>query len=271
MLTDQKLLFVGGGAMGSAIIGGLLKEGVCTPERILVSEPLATQREHLARAYGVATTDDTASAVEDRDIIVLSVKPQVLSIVGDDIQGRSRPDALIVSIMAGASIRAIQQATGHGCIVRAMPNTPAQVLAGITMWTGTATVTASQKSAVRTLFGAVGEEKYTAAEDDIDKATALNGSGPGYLFLILEALIDAGVHIGLSRADASLLALETFHGTAALARAMADSHPAELRNMVTSPAGTTAAGLLVMERAGLRGTLIESVAAAYRRSQELDT
>ena len=270
ILTGQQLLFIGGGAMGSAIIRGLLDTRVCTAAQIVVSEPVAAQRAYLESEFGIATRDDNAQAVQGRDLVVLSVKPQVFAQVGAEIGSSLAADTLLISIMAGMSLQRMHALTGHARIVRAMPNTPAQVQAGMTVWTATAAVSAAQREAASHLFDAIGRQFFTPHEDDLDKATALSGSGPGYVFLILEALIDAGVHIGLSRDQAAELAIQTLWGSAQLVQSQPDRHPALWRNLVTSPAGTTAAGLQVLDRAAVRAALVDAVAAAYQRSRELD-
>ncbi len=270
ILRGQNLLFIGGGAMGSAIIRGLLDTRACTAGQILVSEPVAAQRSYLQSEFGVATLADTTQAIPARDVVVLSVKPQVFPRIGADIESILAPGTLLISIMAGVSLERMTAFTGHEHIVRAMPNTPAQVQAGMTVWTATATVSARQQETARALFTAIGQQIFTPHEEDLDKATALSGSGPGYVFLFWEALIDAGVHIGLSRDQAAALALQTLWGSAQLMQSMPDRHPAAWRNLVTSPAGTTAAGLQVLERAAVRAALVDAVTAAYHRSRELD-
>lgn len=272
MPTNWRIGFIGGGAMGSAIVRGLLENGTCTPDQIAVSEPADAQRTWLAAEFGVATTADNRAAVQNRDIVVLCVKPQIFPLAGPELAGILDHRTLLVSIMAGISLAGLAAHTGqHPQIVRAMPNTPAQVLAGMTVWTATAAVSAADRQVAATLFEAIGSQHYTPDEGDLDKATAINGSGPGYLFLLLEAMIDAGVHIGFDRTVAARLAIETFRGSAALMHAHPEQHPAVLRNLVTSPAGTTAAGLQVLERAGLRAAMTDAVAAAYARSRELGT
>ncbi len=271
ILSGQQLLFIGGGAMGSAIIRGLLDTQTCSADQIVVSEPVPAQRNYLESEFGIVTLEDNVQAVQDRDLVILSIKPQVFVSVGAEIGVALSADTLLISIMAGTSLQRIAAVTGHNPIVRAMPNTPAQVQAGMTVWTGTASVSPTQRESASHLFDAIGEQIFTPHEDDLNKATALSGSGPGYIFLILEAMIDAGVQIGLSRNQASQLAVQTMWGSAQLARATPDRHPAVWRNLVTSPAGTTAAGLQELERASLRAAVVDAVAAAYRRSCELDT
>ena len=263
-----KITFVGGGAMGEAIIGSLIGKKLLNPTQICVSEPVPTRREYLNSTYGVTTETDNSQAVTGASVAVLAVKPQVLGPVMADLNGNLSPAALVVSIMAGVQIDTLRTGLGHDKIVRSMPNTPAQVGKGMTVWTDTAAVTESDRAAAQVILEAMGEAIYAAEEHYLDMATGLSGSGPGFVYLLLEALIDAGVHIGFSRDQAQLMVLQTVEGSVELMR-QSGLHPADLRNRVTSPAGTTAAGTLVLERAGVRSALIDAVDAAYRRSQEL--
>ena len=263
-----KITFVGGGAMGEAIIGSLISKQLLNPTQICVSEPVPTRREYLNSTYGVTTETDNSQAVTGASVAVLAVKPQVLGPVMADLKGNLSPAALVVSIMAGVQIDTLQSGLCHDKIVRSMPNTPAQVGKGMTVWTDTAAVTESDRAAAQAILEAMGEAIYAAEEHYLDMATGLSGSGPGFVYLLLEALIDAGVHIGFSRDQAQLMVLQTVEGSVELMR-QSGLHPADLRNRVTSPAGTTAAGTLVVERAGVRSALIDAVDAAYRRSQEL--
>ena len=263
-----KITFVGGGAMGEAIIGSLISKQLLNPTQICVSEPVPTRREYLNSTYGVTTETDNSQAVTGASVAVLAVKPQVLGPVMADLKGNLSPAALVVSIMAGVQIDTLRTGLCHDKIVRSMPNTPAQVGKGMTVWTDTAAVTESDRAAAQSILEAMGEAIYAAEEHYLDMATGLSGSGPGFVYLLLEALIDAGVHIGFSRDQAQLMVLQTVEGSVELMR-QSGLHPADLRNRVTSPAGTTAAGTLVLERAGVRSALIDAVDAAYRRSQEL--
>ena len=263
-----KITFVGGGAMGEAIIGSLIGKKLLNPSQICVSEPVPTRRDFLNSTYGVTTETDNSQAVTGASVVVLAVKPQVLGPVMADLKGNLSPAALVVSIMAGVQIDTLQSGLCHDKIVRSMPNTPAQVGKGMTVWTDTAAVTESDRATAQAILEAMGEAIYAAEEHYLDMATGLSGSGPGFVYFLLEALIDAGVHIGFSRDQAQLMVLQTVEGSVELMR-QSGLHPADLRNRVTSPAGTTAAGTLVLERAGVRSALIDAVDAAYRRSQEL--
>jgi pyrroline-5-carboxylate reductase len=207
-------------------------------------------------------------AVQEADIVVMSIKPQMLGAVGATLQGTLSPNALVLSIMAGVSLKTLQSALSHERIVRSMPNTPAQVNMGVTAWIATTAVDAAQREQTALLLGALGEQIQVEKEDFIDMQTGLGGSGPGFVFLIIEAMIDAGVQMGFSRGDAQKIVLQTIAGSAALMKETG-KHPAELRNLVTSAGGTTAAGIYELEKGGIRTTLTNAILAAYRRSQEL--
>lgn len=268
MLEGLRIAFVGSGAMGEAMIKGLLDRGMVMPGQVVASDPVAARRTQLTNAFGVQTTDDNAAAVREADVVVLCVKPQVAGKVMSALAGVVRPDALVVSIMAGVSIETISAALQHERIVRSIPNTPAQVGKGMTVWTATPSVTTEQRGHAAEVLGALGDELVVTEERYLDMATGLSGSGPGFVFLLIEAMIDAGVQIGFARPDAARLVLQTIEGSVALMRET-NMHPAELRNRVTSPGGTTAAGLYELEAGGVRAIMARAVDAAYRRSQEL--
>ena len=268
MLADSRITFIGSGAMGEAMIKGVLAQKLISPKQITASDPIAARREALESAYGICTAADNAQAVRGASIIVLSVKPQIFEKVTPVLRGQIAPEALVLSIMAGVSLQTIQNGLQHERVVRSMPNTPAQVNMGVTAWIPAAAVTEEQHRQTATLLGALGEQIRVDKEDFIDMQTGLGGSGPGFVFLIIEAMIDAGVQMGFSRGDAQTIALQTVLGSAELMRQTGE-HPAELRNKVTSPGGTTAAGIYELEKGGVRTVITNAVLAAYRRSQEL--
>lgn len=268
MFNLNRIAFIGSGVMGEAMIKGLLSLGLTTPDRIIASDPWVERLEILSQAYGIETTPDNQLAVRGADIVVLSIKPQSLPKVGKDLHSKISPDALVLSIIAGAPISTLQNKLFHDRIVRAMPNTPAQLGKGMTVWTATSAVTAAQLSHTATILGAMGEHLQAEEESFLDMATGLSGSGPGFIMLIIEAMIDAGVQMGFSRRDAEKLVLQTIDGSVALLRT-SGKHSAELKNQVTSPGGTTAAGLYQLEKASVRATISDAIFAAYRRSQEL--
>jgi pyrroline-5-carboxylate reductase len=267
-LHESRIAFIGSGAMGEAMIKGLLSQQLIAADHIIGSDPVAARRTLLAATYGVQTTDDNVRAVQEADIVVMSIKPQMLGAVGATLQGTLSPNALVLSIMAGVSLKTLQSALSHERIVRSMPNTPAQVNMGVTAWIATTAVDAAQREQTALLLGALGEQIQVEKEDFIDMQTGLGGSGPGFVFLIIEAMIDAGVQMGFSRGDAQKIVLQTIAGSAALMKETG-KHPAELRNLVTSAGGTTAAGIYELEKGGIRTTLTNAILAAYRRSQEL--
>lgn len=267
-LENQQIALIGGGVMGEAIIRGLLKVGALPPEQIIVSEPVAERRQALREALGVRCTGDNVEAVQDANIVVFAVKPQVLAAVLDGLRGRVSANSLVISIVAGVPIARYREALNARAIVRAIPNTPGQIGQGVSLWTDTPETTDVQREQARTLLAALGVEVHGHNEDEVDMATAISGSGPAYVFLFIEALTDAGVQMGLSREVASTLALQTVLGSAAYAREAA-VHPAILRNRVTSPGGTTAAALYELEAGGFRATLAQAALAAYRQAQRL--
>jgi pyrroline-5-carboxylate reductase len=222
----------------------------------------------MQKQFGVSTTDTNLSAVQDADVVILSVKPQVMPKVMGELKGKIPPAALVLSIVAGLPIAPMQEGLAHDRIVRTMPNTPAQVGKGVTVWVATPAVTESQRQLTHAILNALGEQVMVEDEHYLDMTTGLSGSGPGFVFFLIEAMIDAGVQIGFSRADAHKMVLQTFDGSVELLRTTG-LHPAELRNRVTSPAGTTAAGLFELEQSGVRAAIIRAVEAAYRRSEAL--
>jgi pyrroline-5-carboxylate reductase len=268
MLQDTKICFIGSGAMATAMITGLAQQELINPENVIASDPYPTQLEKLAERYHVHTTQNNLEAVKEKEIIVLSIKPQSLGEVGAELQGHIPRRALVLSIIAGATITKISQKLHHFSVVRVMPNTPAQVGKGMSVWTATAEVSETQRSQTRTILAALGEELYVDHEDYLDMATALSGTGPAYVFLFMEAMIDAGVHMGFSRRVSEQLVLQTIEGSVAFAR-YSQRHPAELRNMVTSPGGTTADALYQLEKGGFRTVLSKAIWAAYQKSRYL--
>ena len=259
----MKVAIVGGGVMGEAILASALEQGVFAAEDVTVVEKIEARRNVLYAKYGVVVTE-AFDAMAAAGLVVLSVKPQEVH----SVAGRLRPDALLLSIMAGVTMAALTDEFKHDRIVRVMPNTPAAVRAGISGWTATPAVSAEQRDFARELLSAIGRELYFDDEKKLDIVTAVSGSGPAYVFLFMEALTEGAVAAGLPRAAAEELVAETVYGSALYARESGRT-PADLRAAVTSPAGTTAAGLLELEKGAFRATLIECVRAAHARAQEL--
>ncbi len=269
MLKETQIAFVGSGVMAEAMIKGLVGHGLLPTQNIIASGPRPERGTELAERYGIQVTQDNVAAAKNRDIIVLSVKPQFLGEVLEALCcGAVRPEALVLSIVAGATIGRIAKGINHQAIVRVMPNTPAQIGMGMSVWTATPETNHAQRAQAQTILAALGEELYVDHEDYLDMATALSGTGPAYVFLVMEALIDAGVHMGFSRRVSEQLVLQTMRGALEFARA-SHRHPVELRNMVTSPGGTSAEALYQLEKGGLRTVISKAVWAAYQKSKYL--
>jgi pyrroline-5-carboxylate reductase len=238
MFKDITITFVGSGTMAEAMIRGLLSQDIVAKERIIASGPRPERGQYLHERHGIRVTTDNTTAVEEGQIVILSVKPQVLSVVLPEIRGHLRRKDLVLSIIAGTQIEKISDGLAHAAVVRAMPNTPAQIGQGITVWAITPQVDETQKQQAQTILGSLGEEVFVDDEDYLDMATALSGTGPAYVFLLMEAMIDAGVHMGFSRRVATQLVSQTMRGSVQFAD-QSDRHVADLRNQVTSPGGTT--------------------------------
>jgi pyrroline-5-carboxylate reductase len=276
-LRNARLSFIGCGVMAEAIIAGLLRRRLVTPDQIIGSHPRQARRDELAAKYAIRVVESNRDAVSfgrssDQErfssIVVLAVKPQRLNLIFEELRGRLQEEQLVLSIIAGARVETIARELLHPAVVRTMPNTPAQIGQGMTVWTATPQVTDAQRDQVRALLGALGKEMYVEEERMIDMATALSATGPTYIFLVMEALIDAGVHLGFSRRMAQELVLQTMLGSVLFAQE-SHKHPAELRNMVTSPGGTSAEAIYQMEKGSLRTVLSKAVWAAYQRAVAL--
>lgn len=272
ILSSTKLAFIGCGVMAESVAAGLLAKKLVSAEQIAASHPRENRRTELGEKYGIGVFSSNSDAVRavagDDSIVVLCVKPQRLGGVLNDLKNEIGPDQLVVSIIAGATIATISDALGTSHVVRAMPNTPAQIGAGITAWTCTDEVGDDEGAKIRTLLTALGKELFVESENMIDMATSLSATGPTYTFLVMEALTDAGVHLGFSRETAKELVQETMLGSVRFAME-SHKHPAELRNMVTSPGGTSADAIYQMEKGGLRTVLSKAVYAAYQRAVTL--
>lgn len=268
VLAGSRLAFVGAGVMAESIIAGLLAERMVEPDQIVASHPRADRRQRLVERFGIETVETNRDAVNGADLVLLTIKPQVLKTVLRQLRGQLTPSQVALSIIAGANLETLSEGLGHDAIVRVMPNTPAQIGQGMSVWCATPEVSQAQQAMVRSVLGALGEELQVETEKYVDMATALSGTGPTYVFLMMEALIDAGVHMGFPRRIAEEIVLQTVAGSVAFARS-SGKHMAELRNMVTSPGGTSAEAIYQMEKGGLRTVLSKSVYAAYQRTQTL--
>jgi pyrroline-5-carboxylate reductase len=268
MLADARIAFVGSGAMAEAMIEGLLKKNIAQAHNITAAGPRPERGKALEERFHIVTTTDNVKTVTGAELVVISVKPQVLPVALPALRGRIGSDALVLSIVAGTRIDTVINGLAHASVVRSMPNSPAQIGEGITVWMPAASVTATQREQARLLLAALGEEVEADNEDQLDMATALSGTGPAYVFLFMEALVDAGVHLGFSRRVAEQLVSQTVKGSVDYYR-YSPSHLARLRNQVTSPGGTTAEALYYLEKAGFRTAISRAVWAAYLRSASL--
>jgi pyrroline-5-carboxylate reductase len=265
---NLRLAFIGTGVMAESMIAGVLARNLVPAVGIVGSHPREDQRLHFTRHHGIEMVESNQEAIGGADIVLLTIKPQVLRSVMHQLAGKLTPDQVVVSVIAGAPIDTLRRGLQHEAVVRVMPNTPAQIGQGMSVWCTTPAVTEVQRDNVRSILAALGEEIWVEDEKYVDMATALSGTGPTYVFLMMEALIDAGVHMGFSRRIAEQIVLQTVSGSVAFARD-SGKHMAELRNMVTSPGGTSAEAIYQMEKGSLRTVLSKAVYAAYQRTQTL--
>ncbi len=268
ILANHTIGFIGAGNMAEAMIRGLVRGGHVPAERITASAPRRERLDELAKAYGIGVTTDNRAVARAAKLVVMSVKPQILDKVLREVGDQLSAGTLLVSIAAGVDTESIEASVAEGVrVVRAMPNTPALVGAGATAIAAGSHASAADLETAKAVFDAVGIT-VVLDETHLDAVTGLSGSGPAYIFLILEALADAGVKVGLSRRSAQRLAAQTVMGSAKLLLET-DEHPGKLKDMVTSPGGTAIAGLHTLEEGGLRTTLINAVETATKRAREL--
>lgn len=266
----MKIGIIGGGVMAEAIVRNLLEKKIVEPSDVVVSEIVEQRRVSLHSIYSIKVVTDNSVAIKGAEVVILAVKPQDFAKVAESLKDKILPEQLVLSIMAGVTLEKLVKWLNHKAVVRSMPNMPAQIGEGITVWVHTPEVDDVQMENAKKILGGMGEEILLQNEKYIDMATAISGSGPAYIYLIIEALTDAGVHIGLSRALAEKLAVDTMIGSARTIKVMR-KHPAELRNMVTSPGGTTTEGLFQLESGGLRSLFLKAVIAAYEKARNLST
>ena len=272
-LKNLHLAFIGCGVMGESMVAGLLRRELVDPKNISASHPRESRRDELAHKYGITVFESNSEAAKTvvgqaNSAVLICVKPQRLARVLSDLTGVLHLDQLVLSIVAGARIEHLADELGTAKIVRAMPNTPSQIGAGITAWTCTEAVAEAERGHVREILAALGKELFVETENMIDMATSLSATGPTYIFMVMEALTDAGVHLGFSRDMAKELVQETMLGSVKFAME-SHKHPAELRNMVTSPGGTSAEAIYQMEKGSLRTVLSKAVYSAYKRAVDL--
>ncbi len=272
LLKDTRLAFIGCGVMGESIVAGMLGQKLVRAAQIVASHPRSNRRAELHDKYAINVFEDNLEAVaslpDDDSIIVLCVKPQRVGGVLKEIKSAVKLSQIVVSIIAGATIETLSEALNNQLIVRTMPNTPSQIGAGMTAWTCAETVSVTQRQQIKSLLTALGKEIYVENEQQIDMATALSATGPTYIFMMMEAMTDAGVHMGFSRDVSKELVQQTMLGSTLFA-IESHKHPAELRNMVTSPGGTSAEAIYQMEKGGLRTVLSKAIYAAYQRAVDL--
>ncbi|GAB4549982.1 MAG: pyrroline-5-carboxylate reductase [Anaerolineae bacterium] len=264
----QTISFIGSGVMAEAMIGNLIAKQVVAPQQIIAADPLPERCQMLTAQFGIRATTDNCEAANQADILMLSIKPQVLDKVLHELHGVGNKPHLVISIIAGASIHHISDGLNNPRVIRSMPNTPARIGQGITVWTAQDAVGALAREQARAILTSFGQEVYVEDESYLDMATALSGTGPAYVFMFMEAMIDAGVHLGFSRRIAEQLVIQTMRGAVEYA-AQTKEHPAALRNQVTSPGGTSAEAIYHLEKGGLRTVLSRAVWAAYQRSVAL--
>jgi len=270
LFEHRKIAFIGSGVMGEAMIAGLLRQDMAPLSSLIAAESRSERIEEMRALYGISMTQDNADAASQADVVVLSVKPQSLGKVFSSVRGHVQPYALVLSIVAGAPISKIAGGLDHAAVVRSMPNTPAQIGEGITVWTAASAVSEEQQQMAQRILQALGEEVFVEDEVYLDMATALSGTGPAYVFLFMEAMVDAGVHLGFHRSISERLVAQTVRGSVDYYLKKKNvAHLASMRNQVTSPAGTTAAAVYYLEKAGFRTAISRAVWAAYERSQEL--
>jgi len=267
-LSDRRIALIGGGQMGLALAEGFCRAGLVTADAITVYDPATAARDRLsARLPGIRLVDSAAAAAAAARTVILAVKPQQAAAACRDIASSLTADAVLVSIVAGLSTQALARLSGATRIVRVMPNTPCLVGRGVSVVCHAPAVPAADRDRVLALLGAVGTA-HEVDESLMDAVTGLSGSGPGFVAVLVEALADGGVKAGLPRPLAQALATQTLSGTAALLDQTGE-HPAQLKDRVASPGGTTIAGLAVLEQRGVRGALIDAVVAAAARGREL--
>jgi pyrroline-5-carboxylate reductase len=267
-LESQHIAFLGPGVMAEAMVRGLTGRAGVPPANLLLCGPRDERLQELKEKYRVQVSSDPRQAAARADVLVLSVKPQTLPGAVLPLAGALRPEALVLSIIAGARLRDLVRAVQHQAMIRAMPNTPGQVGAGITVWTATPETSADLRELGRQVLLALGKEVFVEEEDYLNMATAISGTGPAYVYLFMEAMVDAGVHLGFPRRIAEQLVVETVKGAVAFYE-HSPVHLARLRNQVTSPGGTSAAALYYLDKAGFRTALSRAIWAAYERSVQL--
>jgi pyrroline-5-carboxylate reductase len=268
MFEGKNLAFIGSGQMAESMIAGLVRKRLIEPGQIIAAGPRTERGQELAARYAIRYTTDNLQAAEKADLLVLSVKPQFISDIlpqpEDGPVGTEHCD-IILSIAAGVSVDFLANRFANPRIARAMPNTPAKIGKGITVWMSTPEVDETPREQTRAILSALGEEVFVDKEEYLNMATALSGTGPAYVFMFMEAMVDAGVHMGFSRRVAEKLVIQTMRGSVEYASASGD-HLSKLRNQVTSPGGTSAEAIYHLEKGSLRTVISRAIWAAYQRA-----
>lgn len=264
----MKIGFIGGGNMAEAILSSVLARKLADPEDLSVSDVLDSRLSYLVQKFRIATSKDNRKVVKNKEIVILAVKPQTFNDVAAGIRGALQPNQLAISIIAGKNIRTLSSSLDHNCLVRSMPNTPAQIGEGITVWTATPQVNPQQKKWAASILGVMGTEIFVDDEKYLDMATAVSGSGPAYVFLFIESLEAAAVKLGFSPEVAGRLVMQTLQGSTHLLQ-KSGKPPRELRQMVTSPGGTTAEAIAVFEKGGFASLIENAITAAYEKAKKL--
>ncbi len=270
-MTARKTMrvgIIGAGVMAEAMIAGLVANRAVEPGLLAASHPRRERRDTLVERHGIRSVAVNRDALAGAELVVLAVKPQMLGRVMRDLRGHLEPGQVVVSIVAGATLRTLMDGLQHEAVVRAMPNTPSQIRRGMTVWSPSLACTGHHRDLARAALRSLGDEREVADEAFVAMATALSGTGPTYLFAVMEALIDAGVHLGFPRELAHDLVVATLVGSADYAQ-QSELHPAQLKNAVTSPGGTSAAAIYELEKGRIRTVFSDAVWAAYRRTVEL--
>jgi pyrroline-5-carboxylate reductase len=254
--------------MAEAMISALLTSKLVEAQDLSVSDVAPARRDYLRKKFEVAVTAENRQAIAGREIIILAVKPQALADVMNDLRGHLNPSQMVISIIAGKSLATLRSGLAHDCLVRSMPNTPAQIGEGMTVWTASSQVTTVQKKNAAAILGAMGLQLFMEEEKYLDMATAVSGSGPAYIFLFVESLIDAAQQLGFTAEISQKLVMQTLLGSAHLLQ-KSDLSPQELRRLVTSPGGTTAEAIATFEQAGFQDLVARAVRAAHAKAQKL--
>lgn len=263
-----KLAVIGAGMMGSAIVTGIVEKSVLDPKEIFLSDPDTEKVQKLCERLGTNAAASNAEAAAGADVILIAVKPQFLQSAIQNLKENISADALVMTIVAGVPVSRYLESLGVARVIRIMPNTPAQVGEGVCAWYATGEVTAEQKALGERILSALGTEFEVKRESDLDLVTATSGSGPAYVYLFIESMTDAAVQLGLPRQLAQQIVLQTVLGSAVYMK-KAGKHPVILKNEVTSPGGTTAAALAMMEKEGLRTAITDGMIACYQKTLEL--